>query len=232
MSTLSYNCRGLGNPSTVCELRKIVRQEAPSLLFVMETKIRGKRVEDLRATLGFAGCFAVDSVGLSGGIGLFWSNDVHVELKNYSNAHINVKVRWKDLDLPQWRFTGFYGAPRAEDRHHSWEFLRTLHGIEHDAWICMGDFNETMYNSEHFSRAARHEWQMRNLREAVDDCMLQDLGWSSTAYTWDNRQNGEANVKSRLDRALANSELLAQFEHTRVRHIVSTESDHCLSLLN
>jgi hypothetical protein len=39
----------------------------------METKISAKRVEDLKQTLGFAGCFAIDSVGLSGGIALFWS---------------------------------------------------------------------------------------------------------------------------------------------------------------
>ena len=72
MNCLSWNCRGLGNPKVVCELRNVVKQEGPALVFVMETKIRGKRVEDLRHTLGFAGSFGVDSDGLSGGIGLFW----------------------------------------------------------------------------------------------------------------------------------------------------------------
>jgi hypothetical protein len=37
----------------------------------METKIAGKRVEKLASSLGFQGSFSVDSVGLSGGIGLF-----------------------------------------------------------------------------------------------------------------------------------------------------------------
>jgi hypothetical protein len=91
----------------------------------------------------------------------------------------------------------------------------------------MGDFNETLYAHEHFSRVARPEWQMRNFRKVIDDCMLQDLGLSGTAYTWDNRQDGDANVKARLDRAFANSSFLARFEHTRVRHVVSLESDHC-----
>jgi hypothetical protein len=45
---------------------------APDLFFVMETKIEGKRVENMRSTFGFAGGFAVDTVGLSGGIGLFY----------------------------------------------------------------------------------------------------------------------------------------------------------------
>ena len=89
MSCLSWNCRGLGNPEAVRELRNIVKQEVPALLFVMKTKIRAKRVEDLCYQLGVAGCFAVDSEGLSGGIGLFWSKEYDVQLKNYSSVHID-----------------------------------------------------------------------------------------------------------------------------------------------
>jgi hypothetical protein len=182
----------------------------------------------LRVTLGFAGCFAVSSDGLSGELGLFWYVDYEVEVKNFSSGHIDARV-WKiDQSSAEWRFTRFYGAPRVENKIHSWRFLRTLFAIPHSAWLCMGYFNETFYANEHFSRAARPEWQMRNFREVVDDCMLQDLGWSGTTYTWDNRQADVANVKARLDRALANSVFLARFEHTRVRHVVSLESDHCL----
>jgi hypothetical protein len=77
----------------------------------------------------------------------------------------------------------------------------------------MGDFNETLYAHEHFSNSARPEWQMRNFRDVIDDCQLQDLGWSGTAYTWDNRRGGDANVKARLDRAFANSAFLDRFEN-------------------
>jgi hypothetical protein len=82
-----------------------------------------------------------------------------------------------------WRFTGFYGAPRVGDRHHSWRTLRTLAGIDHPAWLCVGDFNETLYASKHFSRTERPEWQMRAFREVVEDCSLHDLGWSGVEYT-------------------------------------------------
>jgi hypothetical protein len=89
------------------------------LLFVMETKISGQRVKNLQGSLGFAGCFAVDSDGLSGGVGLFWSAEVDVDLKSFSSGHIDVMVRKQDLSSDAWRFTSFYGAPRAENRHHS-----------------------------------------------------------------------------------------------------------------
>lgn len=153
----------------------MVKQEGPALLFVMETKIRADRLENLKFTLGFSGCFVVNSVSLSGGIGLFWSKDVSVELKNYSSGHIDVVVRRTDQSSFEWRFTGSYGAPRVEDRHHSWHFLRTLNALPHEAWVCMSDFNETMYGDENYSRSARPEWQMRAFREVVDECAFQDL---------------------------------------------------------
>ncbi|XP_073362819.1 uncharacterized protein [Aegilops tauschii subsp. strangulata] len=136
-------------------------------------------------------------------------------------------VRKADHNSPDWRFTGFYGAPRSEDRHHSWRCLRTLHAIQHQAWLCVGDFNETLYGTEHFSRSPRPESQMRAFREVLDDCAMQDLGYSGVPYTWDNRQAGSANVKARIDRGVANSEFLQHFELARVRHISAIESDHC-----
>ena len=176
MSYMGYNCRGLGNLGTVRELRKVVKQECPIVLFMMETKIKAKRVEELQTVLGFAGCYAVDSDGLSGGVGLFWSSNVDVDLKNYGQSHIDVMVKQKSNPLQSWCFTGFYGEPRVENRHHSWRFMHTLRDIPHGAWLCLGDFNETLYADEHFGTNARPEWQMRAFREAVDYCSFQDLG--------------------------------------------------------
>jgi hypothetical protein len=147
----------------------------------METKISAKRVENLRTTLGMAGCYAVESDGLSGGLGLFWSAEYDVDVKSYSSGHIDATVQKKDHSVGGWMFTGFYGASRAENTHQIWRFLRTLSNVNCSTWLYLGDFSETMYASEHFSRAARPEWQMRNFRDVVADCGLQDLGWSRTA---------------------------------------------------
>ncbi|KAE8790899.1 hypothetical protein D1007_34713 [Hordeum vulgare] len=174
MSCLSWNA-GAWNPGAVRELRKHVKQEVPGL-FLVEPKITTVRVECLQNQLGFAGCFAVSSVGLSGGLGLFWTTDFEVDPMSYSAGHIDVWVRRRSNNK-KWRMTGFYGAPRVEDRHLSWSLLRTLFAVQHEGWMCIGDFNETLQGSEHFSRSARPERQMLKFREAMDDCLLQDLGW-------------------------------------------------------
>ena len=85
MSCFAWNCRGLGNPETVRELHNLVRLEAPALVFVSETKIDGRRVADIASRLGFAGCMPVSSNGLSGGLALFWSKEVDVEVNNVSD---------------------------------------------------------------------------------------------------------------------------------------------------
>jgi hypothetical protein len=47
MSCIGWNSRGLWNLEAVRELRNIVKQEGPALLFVLETKISAQRVKDL-----------------------------------------------------------------------------------------------------------------------------------------------------------------------------------------
>lgn len=92
MSCLSWNCRGLENPETVPEFHNLVRLEGPALVFLTETKIGDRRVADLTSRLGFAGCRVVSSVGLSGGLVLFWSTEVEVTIVNASDQHIDATV--------------------------------------------------------------------------------------------------------------------------------------------
>ena len=58
------------------------------------------------------------------------------------------------------------------------------------------------------------------------DCALLDVGWRRVPFTWDNKQQGNANVKARLDRAMVNSLFLDLFEFTSVEHLSSVESDY------
>lgn len=72
---------------------------------------------------------------------------------------------------------------------------------------------------------------MASFRQAVDDCRFTDLGYSRLPYTWDNRQEGERNVKVRLDRALGDDKFMESMGATSVQHIQLTESDHCALLV-
>ena len=70
MIALSWNCRRLGNPVTVQALNKMVHQEAPNLVFLMETKVSAKQMMKIRVSLGFQHDFLIPSEGRSGDIAL------------------------------------------------------------------------------------------------------------------------------------------------------------------
>ena len=76
MSVLCWNCRGAGKPATVRELRDQAKQFAPTVLCIVETQISATWVEGLASTLGFDNGYAVSSNGRSGGIGMFWNNEI------------------------------------------------------------------------------------------------------------------------------------------------------------
>lgn len=210
MSLLSFNCRGLGNTAAVNNLRNLVRREAPSLIFLAETKLSCGEMMKVKAKLtGYDG-LAVDSCGRSGGVALLWRKEIMVDLRSMSVHHIDVWVR-EGLGDVEWRFTGFYGWPEIQNRHLSWKLMEELPAQVNAPWVCMGDFNEIMYDCEKKGGRDRATWQMANFREAVVNCGLRDFPCSGYEYTYDNGQAGEDNVQCRLDRALVNDDWMGGF---------------------
>jgi hypothetical protein len=72
MNCISLNCRGCGRPKTVQEIRPLVEEVKPAVVFLMETRLDRERALGLKRKLGFANGEAVSSDGLSGGILLLW----------------------------------------------------------------------------------------------------------------------------------------------------------------
>ena len=77
------------------------------------------RAQNLKWRLGFDNSFGVSSDGLSGGLVLFWNNDVSVDLKSFYKSHIDAMVTCEATGSNAWRFTGFYGEAKRELRKES-----------------------------------------------------------------------------------------------------------------
>lgn len=72
---------------------------------------------------------------------------------------------------------------------------------------------------------------MSGFREALSNCGLTDLGFVGLPFTYDNGRDGNANVKVRLDRAVADTYWRERFGEATLYHLVSSRSDHCPLLL-
>lgn len=64
----------------------------PGLLRIVETQIFKAHVENLAGTLRFDHAYVVGSSGRSGGLGLFWNDEINVDVFLYSEYHIDAIV--------------------------------------------------------------------------------------------------------------------------------------------
>jgi exonuclease III len=110
MNILSWNCQGLGNLRTIREFCYVVKHKRPVMVFLMETKLKGEKMEPIRYKMGFPNMFVVDCFGRSGEMTLLWGENINVEIQNFSQHHINGMIEDRFSGVP-WKFTGFYGHP-------------------------------------------------------------------------------------------------------------------------
>jgi len=216
--------------STVGEPHRLVKRYRPSLLFLSETKMRDTKVRKFMWSFGFSGCFAVSSDGRSGCLALFWVHDCPVSLKHYNSNIIDVTIGSDPEHM--WRASFVYGEPKVGLRHDLWDFLRLVRTEWSGPWICAGDFNEILSRDEHLSRRERGEQQIRLFRECLEFCDLVDLGFSGPKFTWNNRQEGNDNVKVCLDRAVANGKFNQLFDECHVENVITSSSDHYAILIS
>lgn len=106
MSILCWNCRGLGVPAIVNELRDLARESAPTVLCVVEMQIAKNRMEGLARTLGYDNAHRVGSSGRSGGLCMYWKLPLELEMRNFSKYHIDMTV--KEAGKDPWRLTCWY----------------------------------------------------------------------------------------------------------------------------
>ena len=194
-------------------------------MFLCETRQSAKKVSRLRSRLGLRDFCGVDSVGQSGGLTLFWNEQLSVEIKEKKERFIDAHIRASSTD-PFWHLTCVYGEPRTENRHRMWTILSDIRASSDLPWMLMGDFNEAMWQCEHLSVTPCPASQIAAFREVVQDCELHDLGFAGAPFTYDNRRRGRANVKVRLDRALADDQWRDFFSDASVVHLVSPCSNH------
>ncbi|KAL9686603.1 hypothetical protein QQ045_030996 [Rhodiola kirilowii] len=230
MRCVSWNCRGLGRPRTVRALKDAIRALSPQLVGLLEMKKRVSEWESLKWKLGLRNCFPVSCKGRAGGLALLWDDSLDVQVVSFSQNHIDVVVKCQ-VDV---RVTLFYGDPVTGNRWRSWDLLRRIHDSFPVAipWTVIGDFNEILCSSESQGPNSRPNWQMNNFRSVLDDCNLSDLGYVGYPFTFSNRRMGEAEVKVRLDRVVANAVWRQVFPSSVVSHMHLYTSDHQLIMLD
>jgi hypothetical protein len=139
----------------------------------VQTQIHKSRVESLARTLGFDNAFVVSSSCRSGGLAIFWNNEIKIDLLPYSQYHIDDVVFPPDSD--PWWLTCVYGEAEVNERHKTWDMLKFIKASSPLPWMCIGDFNEVLLREEHMGVNERSNTRIQAFRDTVDICELMDL---------------------------------------------------------
>ena len=115
MSTISWNCWGLGNPRIVHALQRALHTEAPQLVFLMETKLSQEDMKYKKQELGYTQGLAVSSIGQSGDLALLWKPETKVAVQGFSRWHINAHITCAIIGVT-WHFNWLLWAARHKQK--------------------------------------------------------------------------------------------------------------------
>ncbi|KAK4264130.1 hypothetical protein QN277_029461 [Acacia crassicarpa] len=143
MKIISWNCQGLGRTLTVKNLKDMVKKFRPSVIFLMETKMRAEKVAKVRTKCGFINEIVVEPRGLAGGLTVWWLDNVSLQVLVKTQNIIHVLVNSDGQNIP--RLISFvYGPPKEGERRVVWNTLRRLATNVEVSWLVTGDFNDLL----------------------------------------------------------------------------------------
>lgn len=100
------------------------------------------------------------------------------------------------------RMTCVYEPTTAAARRVLWQELEAIGRGEDLDWIVGGDFNAIAHQDEKFGGLPRHNWEMADFQNFIQESSLIDLGYIGYPFTWNNKRHGRDNVRERLDHFL------------------------------
>ncbi|XP_060968448.1 uncharacterized protein LOC115710694 [Cannabis sativa] len=219
MSLISWNAQGLGNPRAFNRLSLLVKNHKPTLLFLMETRLKPNSVDRFKRALGFVNGFEVRRKYFGGGLLLLWGDDV-VNIINYSTNHIDCIINLSSNYI--WHLTFFYGSPVTHQKHITWKLL---HNIYYNAanlpWLVIGDFNSYLSNSDKSGGSSADEASMDCFHNFLHQFTMAPLSYSGNKFTWTNKT-----IRERLDWAVASDFWYDFFPEHSLHHLGFYGSDH------
>lgn len=103
MRILTWNCRGLGSPAAVSQLKESLRLFKPDLAFVCETKRRKGFVATVCKKLGWGErWYTIEPVEKSGGMLLGWRSEVTVHQIHSIDYSIEVEFESAESKGRMW----------------------------------------------------------------------------------------------------------------------------------
>ena len=151
-----------------------MREQAPIVCFLMETRLDKDGFEDLYSNLPLQNKIIVKHPNAGGGLAFLWKKTINLEVIHYIANYVLAVVT--EEDGFRWFLTCFYGWPEAQQKKKLWRLLEYLRTFVEGPWMVIGDFNAFLHASEKKSRRPPQTSQVNAFREALDLVIFKILG--------------------------------------------------------
>ncbi|KAL5569019.1 hypothetical protein UlMin_025594 [Ulmus minor] len=128
MIILAWNCKGLGQPFAIRELKALVRDSSPDILIMMEAKISNVVMKARLQRLRFDKSVYVPPVSLSSGPCVAWRNEVDLETVSVSKNLISCLI-FSDPFFTPWMLSAVYGLVRSAEKIIFWNELHKVDSV-------------------------------------------------------------------------------------------------------
>jgi exonuclease III len=214
MRIVSWNCRGLGNPSKAKAAKDLLKIDPPKILLLQETKIEGDTLLEINKHKWKKNAGkSISTRGSSGGVATLWAQDkFHLESSFETHhwiftklCHIPSKI---SLSLSLSLFN-IYVHVRYSKKKDCWQTLADFLEILSPSNIILArDLNLIFEPKEKRGGNSSRDQMLPFIEELVHQWDLLDFKPSKGLYTWTNNRVGVDHISTRLDRFLIQSTFL------------------------
>ncbi|XP_070021406.1 uncharacterized protein LOC142181303 [Nicotiana tabacum] len=124
-----------------------------------------------------------------------------------------------------------YGFNEQAIRRKLWEDINQIGAKMDEPWAVMGDFNCILNREERIGSRVTMA-KTRDFKQCIEACGLKELRSSGAFFTWNNKQEGDSRVYSRIDKVLVNTECMTELSPSEVRFMHKGTYDHCPTIIN